>query len=154
MTEVSAVPRERVGEVWPVVGPMLDKAINRTHGRWHNVDVLTACMDGTASLWVAFDANNEIIGSLILAIQFYPGGAKTARVEYLGGRPPTPGSHERDEWFDPMWEVIVQYCKSMDCDMIEGVTRKGMQSYVMQRYGSKAIGIFFEYDLRNEPKAN
>lgn len=140
---ISAVTKEDLGEVWPIVSPMLDKAIVRTHGRWHNVDVMMEILQGKASLWIAFNAQREIIGSLVLTISNYPGGILAGRVDYIGGR-------DREAWFDPLWDTIVRYCKAEGCDMIEGICRKGMIRYVIDRYGCKETGTFFELDLRDD----
>jgi len=136
---ISAVPREHVGNVWPVVSPMLDNAIKRTHGRWHNVDILTSVLDGSASLWIAFNEDKKIIGSMIFTINAFPVGMQVGRIDYVAGE-------NRDEWFDAIFEKACEYARDRGCNKIETVCRKGVGEYV-KRYGMKEIGTYYEMDL-------
>jgi hypothetical protein len=140
LINISAVPRDQVNGIWPVVGPMLNKAITRTNGRWHNVDVLAACLEGTTSVWIAFDEDSNIIGTATITISTYPSGMKVGRMDYLGG-------HDRDLWFDQMWETTTNYARDLGCERFEVVCRKGLESYC-KKYGMKPIGLFTELDLR------
>lgn len=143
---ITVVPKEHVGNIWHVVSPWLDKAIARSHGRYHNVDIFTSIISGTASLWLALrekdDGEKEIIGSLVFVITVYPGGKKLGRIDYIAG-------HDRDDWFEEMWEAIKVYSRNNGCAAIEMVARPGTAAYV-KRWGGKVIGIFMEYDLEKE----
>ena len=138
---ISAVPTEHVGNVWPLVSSALDKAIARTHGRFHSVDVLTSLLEGTASLWIAVE-NKEIIGSLVFVITNYPGGVTSGRIDYIAGK-------DRDIWFKDMWDVVRDYAKNMGCSKIEMVARPGTAAYV-DEWGGKRVGILMEYDLEEK----
>jgi hypothetical protein len=140
-TVITAVPKEHVGNVWHVVSPWLDKAIARTHGRYHNVDILTSIIDGTASLWLAM-RDNEIIGSLVFTISLYPSNMKVGRIDYIAGK-------DRDDWFDGMWDATKNYAKASGCVAIEMVARPGTAEYV-KKWGGKQVGIFMEYDLKEK----
>lgn len=152
MTVVTVVPKEHVANVWHVVSPWLDKAIVRTHGRYHNVDILTSIIEGTASLWLAL-RDKEIIGSLVFVITVYPGGRKLGRIDYIAGKPPAKGTgtvpHDRDDWFQEMWDAIRAYAKDTGCEALEMVARPGTARYVKQ-WGGKVIGLFMEYDLEKD----
>ena len=140
-TMITAVPKEHIANVWLTVSPSLDKAIKRTHGRFHNVDILTSLLDGTASLWLALQ-DKTIIGSLVFVITQYPGGVIAGRIDYIAGR-------DRDEWFDEMWNAICSYAKDQKCTTIEMVARPGTAAYV-DKWGGKRVGILMEYDLKDE----
>jgi hypothetical protein len=148
-TMITAVPREHVANVWHSVSPWLDKAIDRAHGRFHNVDILTSLIDGTASLWLAIRTNpgstddegsGDIIGSLVFVITVYPSGMKVGRIDYIAGK-------DRNDWFKQMWDAIVGYAKHNQCKVIEMVARPGTAEYV-KGWGGKAIGTFMEYNLQ------
>lgn len=144
-TMITAVPKEHVSNVWHTVSPWLDKAIDRAHGRFHNVDILTSLIDGTASLWLAIrqadDSQGEIIGSLVFVITIYPSGMKVGRIDYIAGK-------DREDWFVEMWDAIVNYAKDNGCKAIEMVARPGTAAYVKQ-WGGKVIGTFMEYTLED-----
>jgi hypothetical protein len=147
-TMISAVPKEHIGNVWKVVSPWLDKAIDRAHGRFHNVDILTSLFEGSASLWIAIKGNDDkqqgdIIGSLVFVITVYPSGMKVGRIDYIAGR-------DRDEWFKQMWDAIVGYARDNQCKAIEMVARPGTAEYV-KGWGGKPIGTFMEYTIGEEP---
>lgn len=147
MSVITAVPREHVINVWQVVSPWLDKAIARTHGRYHNVDVLTSVIDGTASLWIALRGEpQEIIGSLILTVSLYPSGMKVGRIDYIAGR-------DRDDWFVEMWDMIKDYARHEGCQAIETLARRGTAAY-MKEWGGREVGLFYEYDLTKQEKAD
>jgi hypothetical protein len=139
-TMISAVPKDHIANVWNVVGPWLDKAIVRTHGRFHSVDVLTQLIDGSASLCIAL-RDGEIIGSLVFVITIYPAGIKVGRIDYIAGK-------DRDDWFHEMWDQIKVYAKANHCTYIEMVARPGTAAYVKD-WGGKAIGTFMEYTLED-----
>jgi len=140
-TLITAVPKEHIANVWQAISPSLDKAINRTHGRFHNVDILTSLMEGTASLWLALQ-DKEIIGSLVFVIAEYPSGMKCGRIDYIAGR-------DRDEWFDQMWNAVRDYAKKEGCSAMEMVARPGTAAYV-DKWGGKRVGILMEYDLTKD----
>jgi hypothetical protein len=143
---ITAVPREHVGNIWHVVSPWLDKAIARTHGRYHNVDILTSVIEGTASLWIALTKSEpqEIIGSLIFTVSLYPSGMRVGRIDYIAGR-------DRDVWFEDMWQAIKNYARIEGCQAIEMVARRGTAAYVKE-WGGREVGLFYEYDLTKEEK--
>lgn len=144
-TLITAVPKEHVANVWHTVSPWLDKAIARTHGRYHSVDILTSVIDGTASLWLAI-RDDEIIGSLIFTISVYPSGMKVGRLDYLAGK-------DRDNWFDEMWDTLKVYGRNEGCVALEMVARRGTGMYAKQ-YGSREVGVFYEYDLTKEENSD
>ena len=150
-TMITAVPKEHIANVWHAVSPWLDKAINRAHGRFHNVDILTSLIDGTASLWLAIrkssdstddEGSGDLIGSLVFVITVYPSGMKVGRIDYIAGK-------DRDDWFKQMWDSIVSYAKDNHCKAIEMVARPGTAEYVKE-WGGKVIGIFMEYNLEDD----
>ncbi len=136
---ISSVPREHITNVWPAVSADLDKAIKRTHGRFHSVDILTQLLEGTASLWIAI-RDKEIVGSLVFVISKYPGGVVAGRIDYIAGK-------DRDDWFDEMWNAISTYAKNEGCTAIEMVARPGTAAYV-DKWGGRRMGILMEYDLK------
>lgn len=149
-TIITAVPKEHISNIWQVVSPALDKAIERTHGRFHNVDILTSLIEGTASLWLAIKQNDgtdtegsgEIIGSLVFVIAEYPSMMKCGRIDYIAGK-------DRDEWFDEMWTAVRNYAKAEGCASLEMVARPGTAAYV-DKWGGKRVGILMEYDLTKD----
>lgn len=141
-TMISSVPREHIANIWQAISPDLDKAISRTHGRFHNVDILTALLEGEASLWVAIRDGKEIIGSLVFVVSIYPGGVTVGRIDYIAGR-------DRNDWFEEMWDAIVRYAKDNHCTVIEMVARPGTAQYV-DKWGGKRVGILMEYDLKED----
>jgi hypothetical protein len=138
---ISTVPREHINNVWQSVAPGLEKAIERTHGRFHSVDILTSLLEGQASLWIAI-RDKEIIGSLVFVITQYPSGLKSGRIDYIAGK-------DRDDWFEEMWNAVIAYAKETGCASVEMVARPGTAVYV-EKWGGKRVGILMEYDLLKE----
>src|SRR5262245_36357749 len=124
--KIAMVPRERLGDVWSIAGPMLDPAVMRTKGRFHLADILEALMQGMSSLWIAFNEEEGVVGCVHFTISLYPTGVKVGRLDYLGGR-------DRDRWFDPMWYTLIKYAKENKCDKLEMSARPGLVPYVVKR---------------------
>lgn len=139
---ISAVPREEIGNIWPIVSPMLDKAVKRGRGRFHIVDVLTALLEGKQSLWIAFDKDKTILAALTLSINQYTDGMLVARIEYMGGQ-------QRDEWIKELWDMCARYSREQGCKMLETTTRPGIGKY-LSSWGVRQSAVVYELDLTKD----
>lgn len=137
--EIILVPREQIPEFWPTTSPLLDKAVSKSSGRYHVVDILTALLDGSQSLWLAVNDKKEILGVGTLSINRFPGGATIGRIEFIGGS-------ERDEWFEGMWNTMCDYATEYGCEIMETLCRPGIGPYI-ERYGGRRTALFYECDL-------
>ena len=145
MAEILLVPREKIPDIWTKAAPLLDKAISRSSGRYHIVDILTSVLDGSQSLWLAMDGEN-ILGVGTLSINKFPAGAMVGRIEFIGGS-------DRDEWFEGMWNTMCDYATDYGCGIMETLCRPGIGPYI-EKYGGRRTALFYECDLTKRNKTN
>ena len=140
---ITVVPKEHVGNIWHEVSPWLDKAIARTHGRYHNVDILTSIIErhcvAVAGDSAEDNGEKEILGSLVFVITLYPSGMKLGRIDYIAG-------HDRDDWFEG---DVGRDRRVRQEQWLRGHRdgRPTRHRRIRQGVGRQGIGIFMEYDL-------
>jgi hypothetical protein len=115
--KVSMVPREHVKNVWDEVRPYMEEAAKYTYGRYDADDILTAITDYDHDLWIAYDVNRAIKGSVVTCFTIYP-KKKCLSMVFIGGT-------EALEWKTPMLEVLQHWAYDNDCDIIESSGRLG-----------------------------
>ena len=83
---VTLVPGNYVHTLWNDVIPFLEKAVERSNGRWSLDSLKVACVQQRQELWVIFkEDNNEIVGVATTEFVYYPESKRLA-IQYLGGK--------------------------------------------------------------------
>ena len=112
----SLVPADLVGTCWDEVAPMLEKATDRSGGRYNIVDVYDKLTNDIAQLWVAME-ENEIVAAFVTEITAY-GQKKMLTVHFAGGS-------KMMEWLDEIDSIFRRWALDNGCSGVELTGRKG-----------------------------
>jgi hypothetical protein len=115
----SMVPNNFVGPIWSQVEPLLSKLIDRSHERFESIDVLHDLLINKQQLWIVWDTEEDykIVAMLTTEVFRYP------RKNYLVAQ--NCAGTRMKEWFDDIYENITKYAKSINCDGVEVIGRRG-----------------------------
>ena len=130
--QITLVPPDGVGRVWPAVEPYVAKAVSYTDGRYEAFDVLHLLLTSDYHLWVAF-CDDGIKGAVVTRFIDYP-RKRYLFLEFCGGV-------DGFQWKDKMLSVLRDWAKDNDCDGIEASGRDGWKK-IFERDG-------YEPKLRN-----
>lgn len=86
MTDTFLVPIEHVRPWWTKAAPLLEPAVELTHGRWDMPSLLAILEQEEASLWVSFNSEtNALEAAIVTQVVRYPTGKLLLSVLFLGG---------------------------------------------------------------------
>jgi len=105
-----------VRTVWPLCRKHVAKATKRSGGRYSDVDVLIACMNGTMQLWVV-RSGPEVHCVCITEVNKHPGGLEL-NIVLIGGR---NGVHWRHYLND-----IEEWGREQGCRWAVATGRRGL----------------------------
>lgn len=144
---ISLIPKDSVGMVWPKVKKLLEPAVSRSNGRYHIDDILYSLQVGADSLWVAFrdgppnaGLNDRIVAAVVTRISKYP-RRKNLVILFLGGT-------RMSEWVEEFHSVIEKWARDTGCESIETSGRLGWNRYT-KRFGWFLAYGTYEKDLSN-----
>lgn len=138
---ISQVPKEAVPELWAVVSPMFEKALEYTRGRFDLADLYTAFVSGEQSMWVAFNDDKEIKGCCAVRILEYS-TFRSCSIEYISGE-------GVEDWLEDGFTVISKYAKEMGCSRMEGHGREGW-SRIIDKLGWSKFAVRYETELSGD----
>ena len=145
MTQITQVPREEVPEIWPIVGPMIERAIAYTANRVGIIDVYADILMQNLTLWVAFTDESVIIGCAVVRIYDTP-LCRCMTFEYLAGE-------SVDLWLTDGLVVLNSYAHRMKCKLMDCRGRFGWVPR-LKDLGWEAKAVFFEKEVVNPRKVN
>lgn len=114
--QVTLVPYDGIGRLWPVVEPFVAKAVTYTDGRYEALDVLHLLLNYEYHLWVAFN-DGGVHGAVITRFIEYP-RKRYLFLEFCGGV-------DGFQWKDKMLSTLREWAKDHGCDGIEASGRDG-----------------------------
>lgn len=142
MIQISLVPSGHIDQIWDVVSPMLDKAVQRSNGRMQLMDLYHDLIDGEQTLWIALD-DTEIIGCCTVMINKYGTGLTTLSYEYLGGA-------DVGRWLGEGHRVLQMYAKEYGATRLEVPQgRKGWMPH-LAKLGYRQSAIRYECELEEQ----
>jgi hypothetical protein len=107
-----------VESMWPVIGPMLEKAVKHSSGCYELEDVLAEIKTGQQQLWVAWDDDaKRVDAAMTTMFDQYP-RKKTLKVVFVGGT-------RMKTWLKEFIELVEQHAKNNGAVMLEGFFRGG-----------------------------
>ncbi len=112
----SIVPADFVDTCWEEVAPMLEKATDRSGGRYNIEDVYEKIVNETAQLWVMLNGE-KIVAAFVTEITTY-GQKKMLTVHFAGGS-------RMKEWLQKIDEIFRDWAIDNQCSGIELTGRKG-----------------------------
>ena len=143
---ISDVPRDQLGPIWGVVGPMLEQALQ--HGQGDGMDVravLGELMQGRRSLWVIHegtpeDGNLEIRAAVVAALEPVPGVGHKLMVDLLAGE-------GLREWAQELMGYLHQAAELSGAFTVEASCRRGLATFLQKELGWKVKAVIMEYRL-------
>lgn len=132
--QISLVPAEYIGKVWPSIETYMADAAVHSYGRYTSDDIKDAVLHGSRQLWVAFDGV-DIYGAVVTKIVSYPRINALAFL-FIGGV-------EGLTWKTPMLLMLQKFARDHNCGVIESIGRSGWLK-IFGPEGATHKGIFFE----------
>ena len=132
---VTLVPHHYMMTIWSEVEKYLQKAVDRSKGRW-TIDYLKKSIEkAEQQLWVVFtEEDNDIIGAATTEFVYYPNSKKVA-VQYLGGE-------NLPDWAWNYLTTVEAWAKDNKCDGIECTARFGLWKWLGKSGWEKSYTIF------------
>jgi hypothetical protein len=110
------VPFDRVETVWPVVQPMLQKAVDASQQDCGMEDIYFALLSRDMQLWTWVE-DGAITAIFVTAIHNYP-NRRVCQIPYIAGK----GVHQ---WYPVVEQALSEWAKSRGCSQLEGFCREG-----------------------------
>jgi len=134
------VPPEQLENVWPFITDRLEKAIERSRGRWSMEALFQALQSEMYHLWLAFDGDNNVDGVGVTQVVTYPNRRMLA-IQFLGG----------ENFMDWVWSMLGtfnSFARDIECQGIEATGRDGFWKWLSKDGFEKAYTVF---EKRLEP---
>lgn len=123
--QVALVPQGFVPHEWPVVHDLLQKAVNRSHGRWSMEALLRALCVGDYHLWIVKDCG-DVVAAGVTQFVDYP-HIRMLSIHFLGGT-------GFENWGDELLVTFERFAKDTGCGGVEAVGRFGFWPF-FKRHG-------------------
>lgn len=115
MTRLTGVVAADIEHVWPVIAPLLQRAVDKSQGDMSVDDIRDALTKRDMQLWV-WTENTEITACLVTQIVDYP-RRRVCQMPFIAGR-------SMKLWL-ACESMIAAWAKEHDCTQLEGFARKG-----------------------------
>jgi hypothetical protein len=138
--QISIVPVDYIETAWPQVQPYMEGAAEYTYGRYTAEDIKQGILTKPQQLWIAFDADNKILGAVVTEIVVYP-RLRSLVMHFTGGV-------DLKSWKPDMLSMLQRFAKENGCDVIESYGREGWGK-VFKNDGFKSRFMFYELPVEN-----
>lgn len=131
--DIVCVDPRRVEDVWCIIGPAVDKAMEHTHAKVPLANVREAIAKGDMQAWVV--GEGEYVFCVAVTQVLDHGAARTLNIPYLSGV-------EAECWLKPLYERLQMFAKHYNCDYVEMTARRGWGRLLRKcgvPYESKAV---------------
>lgn len=133
--DITYIPEDKIDLVWSGVAPMLKKALDLNHGRYHMDDVYNGLLKGTYQLWIIYKNYGNVLAAVVTEVVTYP--RKKSLLVFLAG------GQEHTLWVGPLLETLKSCAKALGCDFVESFARIGWQKS-LQKLGIKPRHQIYE----------
>ena len=125
---VSVVPVSKLDGLWPIIAPILDRAISKTaRGRTTIDDLYDLTVRGDYMIWLVIDVQTDTaIASFTTRVIQYP-RARSLVVDWGAGI-------RMNEWLPMVLRELSRHAKNNTCTSLEGQGR-GAWGRILKRYG-------------------
>lgn len=132
-----AVPKTHLHAVWPIVGPMLDKAVATAAGKLDIDDVLEQALADVYVVWMVV-VGDEPVAAITSRIIEYP-KCKAMALDWVGGT-------RMKEWFIPVMRGMKEHAVRNGCSHMEGYGREAWMRWIGKE-GWKPDYVTFKMEL-------
>lgn len=127
MSNLVAIPRPNIPDMWPQVENLVKRALRYSHGRYTTDEIYNNLM-GTGKqyyqMWIVWD--DEIKAVFVSSIEQYQSGKRTCNLILTAGK-------EVRNWLDAI-DQIGEWAKAEGCDSLYAVCRPGWEKIVDYDY--------------------
>lgn len=124
-------------EFWARITPLLEAAVERSHGRYLLSHILHQILTGYQQLFLAFE-DDEILGFVVTQVMVYP-NKKNLALHFMAGE-------RLENWAGDMLELIERWREDNNCAGMECSGRPGLWS-ILKQYGWKKGYTVYEKDF-------
>ena len=121
--------------------PLLDRAGDRSGGRFAGMDFMNMVEDGSHQLWITIDDDEEIIGATTTNIH----ANRNLRVMEIIAQ---GGSGMDDMYLSEALSALEAFAIDNECDVVRIVGRNGWEK-VLSGYGYQKVHIVLEKEMPN-----
>lgn len=141
MNEVQclAVPRERLDTIWPMVEPMLAKAVGTVPNKFSVASVLEGAHAGAYVIWVVI-VGGTITAAITSRIIEYP-LCRAMALDWIGGS-------RMKVWFAHVMRVMKEHAARNNCAHMEGYGREVWMRWIGKE-GWRPEYVAFRMELDN-----
>lgn len=142
MTDIRVfpVPTNYVPAVWPVVEPMLAKAVATAPGRMDTDDILANIQQGTYLLWLAsFDG--DVVAALTTRVIEYP-KSRALALDWIGGS-------KLKQILPIGMQAMKNHAAANNCQHLEGYGRAAWLR-VIAKHGWKTEYVSYKLEMTDE----
>ena len=107
---------QQVMDMWPLLMPFVDLALQHTHGEMSALDVCERGMNGAMQIWIVADAE-RVCGTVVTEVVEFP-QLTTLRIVTLAG-------DNFKEWRVELDQIMEQFARVVGAKRIEAVGRPG-----------------------------
>lgn len=134
---IGGIQKEDIDKVWPLVAPMLAKALEYDNSGMRLIDLKDDIEANQKQLWIVADESIRCAAVTSVTHSMY--GRHLARIICLAG-------DGMDEWLSEILDVIEPWAKSHGCEFIEAVGRKGWER-AAKKFGYRHSYTVIQKDL-------
>jgi hypothetical protein len=127
------VPDEHVDAIWPVIEPMLARAVATASGKLDTGDILEGARRGTYLLWIVV-LDEKIVASLTSRVIEYP-RCRSLALDWVGGT-------KMKQWLAPALRVMREHAARNGCTRMEGYGRDAWLRYIEPEGWSRDYTVF------------
>lgn len=132
---IEFIPKKYVENVWHLVEPLLQPAINRSVGEYTTDDVKKMIMEDKAFLSVMIE-NYNVVGFFISEVREFP-QQKHLHISWLGGS-------NIDLWLEKIFEHMSKGAKKVGANYITCFGRNGWQKKLRKWTDKQMIQIYYK----------
>jgi hypothetical protein len=129
----------KLDDAWPIVGPLLNKAVSLSNHKLNIDDLKQHCDAGAYLCWAVID-DGQIIAAVTSRIIDYP-QSKALSMDFVGG------SRMR-EWLPLAVAELKKHAKRNECSSFEAYGRRAWEKW-LKPYGWMPTEMTYEMDLTN-----
>jgi len=132
-------PRESITKsLWDAVEPYIEKATDRSGGRYRVQDIRQAVLAAKKQLWIIVNGSDAVMAAVVTEIRDYPTGVKACNVVLCAGEDHRLWVHHIDGLKD--------WAKERGCSIMEVMGRDGWTP-ALREMGYRRSQAVFEMEI-------
>lgn len=129
------IPLEYLPQAWPIIEPILARAVDRVPERYAVSDVLAGAATGEFQIWAVITDEGAFVAAFTTRVQQYPRG-RSMTVDFVAG-------DRMADWLETVDAAIAGHAAANDCGWIEAHGRKGWAK-ALTEIGWRATHVTYE----------